>query len=731
MAYQYNSAYTGPEIDAAIAKAQKAIITDTQTLDDAQKQQVKTNLGITDVKTDTTLTVSGAAADAKITGDKITEAKTAADNAMLSAFLAKPGALKWDGAIRGRVHIDFEASSEMMMTYVHISDEVPPVEVLSSGRAFGEIGTMEGAPQYAGVIEIMPYVEGEVYMTDAFTIVMLDNYTLEGITFPKKGVYAIAQSFLPSGIDVSMLWGSAIYIPGFAFKDSGAGEYFEEKTAEMSLGDTATWSETGVVTNTITEMGLTVFYRKVSDSTPTVDEINAQANSVYTANVNGATSQPEAATASLDSDGTIATIADSGICIVYKKEATTSSGIVFPETGLYFAHVTAPTQDNTNDIYYYESFTLPGYNFVTAGTETIIKTEHLPEALRFGEETVGGDTITWDGDTTGLEAFEGFAYKVSDVVPTADDLKMGFAIIYDSNGTQGTLSKTAEEIEAAGGISAQEDGLITFEVVTVIPEGNTRGVTPGTYFMNYNGIVAKSFTVTGYTGFETTTITKIDPKYLPDNVGRDYTWDDIGSKNTVLCKGEYSEVSSDYAELEYIASPAIGDTGSVVFDGVNYDCVVAEIAGFDATAIGNLALMGFTSDTDEPFLVVLRESTQQAVLYVQDKTQTHTAQVTGVSVIKIPEKYISDQIVKLYTPSGSEDPYLYHELDHKTKVTVRELESIYLRKGTMIIQGFYYGIYTPFVYRSVSADTGSYSVLSVMDYDGTIKSFYTAEYTAE
>ena len=66
MAENYNSAYTGAEIDAGIAKANSALQPTAQTLDDEQKAQVKSNLGITDVAVDTTLTVSGAAADAAV-----------------------------------------------------------------------------------------------------------------------------------------------------------------------------------------------------------------------------------------------------------------------------------------------------------------------------------------------------------------------------------------------------------------------------------------------------------------------------------------------------------------------------------------------------------------------------------------------------------------------------------------------------------------------------------------
>ena len=127
-----------------------------------------------------------------------------------------------------------------------------------------------------------------------------------------------------------------------------------------------------------------------------------------------------------------------------------------------------------------------------------------------------GDTLTWDGNTAGLESFADggiVVYKISDAVPTTDELAKGFTISGDNNGTQFTFSVTAEEIEADGGISVNEAGVLALEVVYIACIGNTLGMKPGTYFANVNGIVAQSFTINGYPGFGG--LKKIDAKYLP------------------------------------------------------------------------------------------------------------------------------------------------------------------------------------------------------------------------
>lgn len=135
---------------------------------------------------------------------------------------------------------------------------------------------------------------------------------------------------------------------------------------------------------------------------------------------------------------------------------------------------------------------------------------------------VGGDTLTWDGNTEGLEVFQGAYYKVSDAAPTMADL---------ANGVTMTLHSNVLGIEISETISAEnigeEDGLIIFinspesqsmPVVIVLADVNEEdfSLSKGTYFIGEPAeFIARSLTIPGYTGFAKE---QIDPKVLPESL---------------------------------------------------------------------------------------------------------------------------------------------------------------------------------------------------------------------
>lgn len=121
----------------------------------------------------------------------------------------------------------------------------------------------------------------------------------------------------------------------------------------------------------------------------------------------------------------------------------------------------------------------------------------------------GGDTLTWDGNTDGLECVAmagGFLilYHVSDVVPLVSDFSNGFKL--EMNGE--TSDVPAEEVQPM----FLEDGCLFMELLAIIPEdnytipndefGDTIFPKKGVYFINIPdfGFVT-SITINGYTGF--------------------------------------------------------------------------------------------------------------------------------------------------------------------------------------------------------------------------------------
>lgn len=140
----------------------------------------------------------------------------------------------------------------------------------------------------------------------------------------------------------------------------------------------------------------------------------------------------------------------------------------------------------------------------------------------FGESPTGGDTLTWDGNTEGLDNIQGMLFKISDSVVTPNDLANGFKITM-SDGSE--IEATYDELVNQNGIS--EDGLIFASYFVVIPYNNydlsmigMNGVTAqkGVYFMAHpNAGTTNKLQIPGYTGFPR--VKKLDEKYLPDGIG--------------------------------------------------------------------------------------------------------------------------------------------------------------------------------------------------------------------
>lgn len=141
----------------------------------------------------------------------------------------------------------------------------------------------------------------------------------------------------------------------------------------------------------------------------------------------------------------------------------------------------------------------------------------------FGDLPTGGDTLTWDGNTEGLEYTDlgtGGAlmyYKVSDSVPTKTDFANGFIIGFSTGDNGFSDGETAQGYFSTDTFAVMYDSmfLILGEQVDLTGTGNY--TTPGVYFRVNTGADCgdpRTLTIPGYTGFPVTK--KIEEKYLPD-----------------------------------------------------------------------------------------------------------------------------------------------------------------------------------------------------------------------
>ncbi len=240
---------------------------------------------------------------------------------------------------------------------------------------------------------------------------------------------------------------------------------------------------------------------KVSDVVPTIADLSN--GSTYTSSLGNTT------TVAADSVNTLPNgVIYAGAFIVPENAVgveVETGGIVFPKSGVYFV------KDTEEE--YITSLTIPGYTGF--GTE-VIDTKVLPEHLQFGETTVQGDTLTWDGNAEGLANIDGKHFKVSDAVLTKADLANGCSFIMSGQ----TVSLTGEE--AQSGWADDGFGILT-EGVLIVPYDNYTDEygtieEMGVYFLKIDGNYVSSLTIPGYSGFTKTEIKPIEEKFIPDTV---------------------------------------------------------------------------------------------------------------------------------------------------------------------------------------------------------------------
>lgn len=286
-------------LNTIIGKVNASVKTEAQTLTDEQKAQARTNIGAaatgegggssvqsdwsqtdeaaTDFiknkpdipAVDTTLDVSGAAADAATVGDRLSEANLDIVDAKVGVFNAYPGSLKWDGAIGDREYVILEADEGSMLALVHVSDEVPtPLDGVYScilttkiSDAFFTISTfISGAA-----------AEDGAFLGEYMAIIPTDNYAYGEYIFPKKGVYFMALSLLPVGLDYCYYHICALTITGYVFQESSgvtSWEELEDKPfGEVSSGysNTLTWDGNTEGLESVTD-GVFPYYRVTPDT---------------------------------------------------------------------------------------------------------------------------------------------------------------------------------------------------------------------------------------------------------------------------------------------------------------------------------------------------------------------------------------------------------------------------------------------------------------------------------
>lgn len=356
---------------------------------------------------------------------------------------------------------------------------------------------------------------------------------------------------------------------------------------------------------------------------------------------------------------------------------------------------------------------------------------------------VGGDTLTWDGNTEGLEAIGAEVigigyYKVSNAEVTIDDETTGVTGVYNN-----TIHECIFQTQNGVTIIAPNDG----SPLAFCVQQNGVGVDlggfsfpeVGVYFAFIsaeNDFYAQSLTIPGYTGFTKETL---NTDALPEHT---HSWESLTDKpfestiEEIMPETEVAGVENNggySASLDASLFTGDEETLYVKFDGVEYTCNRLD-TGHGYPVYGNALYDGGT-DTGEPFCILVALDYGMAVIVFTDANQ-HTVGISKSAAKKLDPAYY-DACTTFYVDLAGEnlipyDPYLYVDASRTTKATKSDLLAV-KTKGAIVVRctvvGSYLGDFNPVIIAASTLSTYGMVYILFLDNDVNVIRLYTAEYT--
>lgn len=332
-------AQAAPSGGGSGGSAEGAVLYTAQTLTDAQKQQARTNIAA----------VSSAEAE-----------ETVMMMVGTGLYASQAGAVTWDGVIGNKPYVNLGDDVYL----VRITEEVPtvipdmPLVQVAMSQFVGEAGVTMG-----GAVPMESVADGFWMADETVIIVPSDNYDVDGIVFPKKGVYVIAMNGLAEGIDFSYMFISAVRIIGYSFAPTNTGTSGGEELyfgSAKVVDNVLTWDgNTAGMTFVAVPDGEGVGLVHVSSVIPDVTQVTGSIQLTDTPTDGEKTERdiPLSPDESIRFDDGCTLLADfCAAFIPYDNYVRTEFGdLVFPKKGIYFL------SGGTNC--YISALSIDGYTF--------------------------------------------------------------------------------------------------------------------------------------------------------------------------------------------------------------------------------------------------------------------------------------------------------------------------------------------------------------------------------
>lgn len=468
--------------------------------------------------------------------------------------------LTWDGNIGDRYNVSLTVDN-VTLTAVHIFDNIPTYEDLSKGGQLNQITEISNTDMGDGIFTVDNVTDmGDAVILSwngavsgaAVVVINKAGAQYDGITFEKAGIYFIEMKggttvvsrtveFSINGYEFTEEVIEPLdikYLPeSHQFGDMGKTTYGSAEIVDGKLvwdGNTDGLISVGLLEGSLYLLTDDINVYKAKNGTISYFE---GLNGTYTE-----VSSPFVDTGSM--------IPSTDKCIFFtNKKETISLAIVLEDNYNYMDLVTFPKKGiyvstPSGNTKYPITLSVEGYRF-QENNITKLDNKYL-DVL----ETVGGDTLTWDGNTDGLECvtLDANYYKVSENVLTYEDLTGSWTVYTNNSGVQFTnenmyCSQIDDNTFCIGDPSGM---MLVIFVTTDIKEGDL-SVSKGIYFRKNEGeYYPTSLTINGYNGFVKE---QVKEEYLPANTifytafpPDGYIYKDVGCTNKVT-KNELIEAS--------------------------------------------------------------------------------------------------------------------------------------------------------------------------------------------
>lgn len=676
-----------------------------------------------------------------------------------------PDTLAWDGDTEGMYAAYYKRDTE---PHYLMSEATPSIDLFDNAKLTYSDGTVLTKESMGDSYAVDMYGDGTVYQVLQHVIVAYsdcqkvyqDSETGAYVTDRfKKGVY-----FKNDGTN---------YVT--SFKITGYTEFGVEKVKEKYLpentggggGGVSSWNDltdkpfyettTGedIITWDGNKTGLPnvsgMFYLK-SSVVPTIEDL-----------ANGGTLVYQGVEETFTGDG-ISNITDTLLMVKVDSNpraviaicdnAVAADDSIIPNKGVYLLHSGASTQ-------YVSSFAVNGFSF----KETEIKTidpKFLPPVgvsswndltdRPFGETTVTGDTLTWDGNTEGLESFGGAYYKLTDTVPSMTDLENGGSLGFtvDSSGEILTLDLNATGDDTVI-ISEPAEGLILiavdatglfFLVGNEMEDPDVGVIAKGTYAYKVDNVCGRTLTINNYNGFETTETVPLPNKYLDiiETVGGDtLTWDGntsgLESADVAGDGSLYYRVTDVYPTIQEAQNGGIVHTNDVELGDLWVNAIdMTEQFGVECYLLAAANGVPVAVCVSQNVTIEGYEDLYKGI-YLEPTARSLTINgYTGFTKEQVKQEYLPSGGTFFMDSSGV-DEYLYLDSARTTKATMADVDKA-VSKGGIVINsdGMYHTIVSVYPAATVEEGKTGYILCAAFanptDLSLMVLPLYTAEYTS-